>query len=57
MDQSFDTSVVVFKGTDAVSNFTIGTVESKNGNMFYEFTANNKTDTKVKSINILNIYY
>lgn len=31
MDQSFDTSVVVFKGTDAVSNFTIGTVESKNG--------------------------
>jgi predicted nucleic acid-binding Zn-ribbon protein len=31
MDQSFDTSIVVFKGTDAVSNFTIGTVESKNG--------------------------
>ena len=31
IDQSFDTSVVVFKGTDAVSNFTIGTVESKNG--------------------------
>ena len=31
MDQSFDTSVAVFKGTDAVSNFTIGTVESKNG--------------------------
>lgn len=39
---------------DIEINITNGTVESKNGNMFYEFTANNKTDTKVKSINILN---
>lgn len=30
-DQSFNTSVLVFKGVEPITNFTIGTVDSKNG--------------------------
>ena len=31
MDQSFETSVIVFKGTDPINDFTIGAVESNYG--------------------------
>lgn len=39
---------------DIELNIINGTVESKNGNMFYEFTSSSTTPTKVKNISIQN---
>lgn len=59
-DQSFNTSVLVFKGVEPVTNFTIGTVDSKNGisvvkknnTITFSVTAGNKITSNYGSFSI-----
>lgn len=59
-DQSFNTSVLVFKGVEPVTNFAIGTVDSKNGisvvkknnTITFSVTAGNKITSNYGSFSI-----
>ena len=59
-DQSFNTSVLVFKGVEPITNFTIGTVDSKNGisvakknnTITFSVTAGNKITSNYGSFSI-----